>query len=285
MANRFRLPGSADLADTAYWSATEFGAGGAAAPTTGDAVYITRGNDALTTGNLNVELASLTIGAGFTGSLGSSGSSITVRCDSGTVLVAGSKAAQINIAGNGSQALAKVQVETAGGAKVRLTAGTVTLVQRNSGVCDVTGNCVVTTFRGREGSSIIEDNATGVTTLVQTGTGHTVCRRDVTTCITDESARVEIDRDAAVTTAQIGGTAVLNYHSSGTLGTLNQYGGVFDPSNAVVNVTVTTANRYGGRYYSKVGGISAVPGSDPDVSNLGTLTAIAPLSSSLSRNI
>lgn len=265
MTAKYWWPGNTDLDNDASYSTNPYTFSATTKPTTGDTLAILRGGDAITGGDLDVQLAGLEIGSQFYGSIGSAGASIVVRCDSGTVKI-GSTPASINIAGNGTNAIAALEYNGPDGGNVNLTAGTVTRIARRSGRLNVGANCTVVTFHGGAGSTEFDEHGTAVTTLVQTSIGRTISRRNITTGTVSEKGVVETWEDVTVGTLNC--HATWNHRSSGTITAANVMAGVLTNHGALTSATITTLSQFGGMV-EEAGAIAFTIGTPQDYMNLG----------------
>jgi hypothetical protein len=252
MADKYLVAGSVDLSASASWAATIDGAGGDGTPGAGDDVFIMEGSQTINVGltqlNSN-DLGSVTIGAAFTGSLGTAATSATIQCQSGEVNIS-ARGAQVHItAGTGN--LATVNIETSGGATVRLAGGTTATVNLRGGILSIENGATVTTLNQSSGSVTAIAGTTFTTTRV-TG-GALSSERALGTATVDGSAQVTTTEAATVTTLNVHGSSMVNHRSSGTITTANLYGGTLTPAGARQAATITTANRYGGSIVTKTG--------------------------------
>jgi len=255
MPDRYRLPGSPDWNDTAFWSTTRYGVGGSAAPVTGDSVYIMDGADAITsniTGHAAVDLELLYVGPQFTGSIGGAGAALTIAVSnsgSSRLTIDNSPGAFFAFtAGTNGIDLADIRLGSVGGNCVFAGGTVVTILGGKTGSLNVQAACVLSTSIKTAGCSVrIEDNATDIPTG-RFSAGQVVSYRDIDT--------VFVGRNAAYTTLEnvtVDGSITVeglwNCQSTGTVASL-----VLDSTgNANANggpgCTITAAEVYEGASY------------------------------------
>lgn len=252
MAARYFAPSATDINSTASWSTTEGGATGASVPTAGDDVYFWAGSPNVTAGLTalaSIDLGSLTIGPSFTGNIGGAASPFQFLCTSGVVRVS-SRGGFVNLSA-ASGTIADIRVES--GAEVRLTGGTFTSVRGDKGRLTIESGAVVTNLYNNGASTTADYNATEFTVLSCTaGVVETI--RGATTATVDVNGIIRQYRDASntdtIVTLNIYGGRFLKQNST-PITTINMRTGVFDPTGATSNFTVSTLNLYGNNQTSK----------------------------------
>jgi hypothetical protein len=271
MATKYLVSGSTDFGASASWATSRYGAGGTGLPTDDDEVFIVDGSQTVTT-NLDalaaVDLQSLTVGSGFTGSIGTPGSSLEVEISNATtnpptVVIEGNGAfVYLNLVGDGAD---DVTVDASGGANVFFTAGTLTLLKLRSGNVEVQNGCDLVTCHKSGGYLHAAYDATAITTMTNSA-GDARIRRTITTGTLD-AGTVTLDEESSSvshTTLNIHGASV-DLAISGTVTTANLYTGLIGPYGATVSPTITTVNRYGGMLVSRVGSTEMSIGTDNDL--------------------
>lgn len=117
-----------------------------------------------------------------------------------------------------------------------LVGGTFTQVQIGAGVVTIGSSAVVTTLYVTGGTVTIEDNATAITTVVVSGSGKVVCRRQVTTITTSGGGQFSYDDTGAITTATIEAGSIWT-HLQGNI-TTAIIRGRFDASGLKADATI-----------------------------------------------
>lgn len=260
MAIVYFLPTATDLSDTASYSS-------GALPNDGDTLEFREGSQAITaglTGLVGKDLAAVRFLPGFKGTVGAPGSVAVFKVSSGSTatLEINSGGAYINVAAHTVDGIDNMIVRPNSGSVNIGGTGTIASLKCHSSNVFILAGAVVTAL-ANYGAVIDADlNATGFTTaLIQAGSLN--CKRAVTTLTVDGIGVTRVLNAVAVTTANLRGNGLLNYRSTGTLGTCNMDGAsVFTPSGALTNVTLTTLNINSAlaRFYEKVGSISCTPG-------------------------
>lgn len=228
--------------DTAgNWNDLATGVAALAVPATGDSCYISQTAD-LITANLNqtgVTLVNFVIGPGFTGQMGTSGTSLTIAA---TTFSYNGRATLFNI----TAGTAGITTATIGGSgTVSLTGGTTTNLHVGpSGNCYVGPSAVVTTLRGA-GGGINATSGTAFTTTKMKGGVLTSARNLGTLLVSGNGTLVKTTGLATITTGDVESGARLNHTSTGTITTL-EVAGTADAQGAYVGFTVTTLRKYNG---------------------------------------
>lgn len=263
MANRYWLGVSGDWTATANWSTTRYGAGGSAAPTSSDDVYILDGDIDITSNITAVAAQSIRIGGNFSASIGGSGTAMTVNTAACPITIE-------NVATGKTIAIgADAAVTISGIVRIRSTGGgTVTLASGAAGV--------ITTVRcGRQGRVIVsssaavtnlysggiritaEPSSTAFTLLELRGGGNAVASHDIrracTTLTVTNGAVARNYNSVAVTTANVESQGTVFHDSDGTVGTLNAFpAGVF--KSGATAFAITNANIWQGSTTPPEGG-------------------------------
>lgn len=107
MATRYWVGGSGSQSwsNTANWSATAGGAGGASVPTTGDTAYVNSGTSNIDSGLAQTSVSNLSLTVGFSGTIGTASSSLqfgagcTLYATGSPTVYIGAPAASINVIG------------------------------------------------------------------------------------------------------------------------------------------------------------------------------------------
>jgi hypothetical protein len=216
-----------------------------AAPVTGDDVVIKSTNQNITAG-LNqtaVDLASLTITEGYTGSIGNAGSSLTISC-SGTVTITAKGTIRLTA---GSADITTLKVLAAGPEGFFLNGGTTTTVHSGpTGILNISADAVVTNYYGGGMTAIAGASGTAFT-LVEIAAGSIYSDRTAATLrLLGDGCRAVIRRAAAISTAAyVGNGSTYQHNSSGTITLIWVYsGGVATAFDATSNFTVTNSNLF-----------------------------------------
>lgn len=234
MAVRFWVAtsGEKSWADTANWSATDGGAGGASVPATGDTVYVNRGSASIVTG-LNQSAVSLAaLNVNFGGKIGSDGSYLAIGLQSSTTsTLAGGHGGLYLAPSCGDAAVVNVGRHDAvvkfGGGSNTVVAFEPTLYLGDAGTFILGGDC---SFSG-----VIRSSGMGV--IVEAGTGDY--------SLVMEGGRAEIARTPLLAYAYYRGL-IRNVSASTTLaGCEAAYGGVYI-HNSPTTISVASA-RTGGK--------------------------------------
>lgn len=233
-------------------------------PAAGDTLQFIAGSASITAGLADqnaVDLDIIDVTAGFEGSLGSDAGSADFQVEgngggNGLVKLAG----RSNVYLTTTNGIDRIDVKKSGGV-FSLTGGTTVDLFVFSGSVTIGGSAVVTNLYVFGGEVVVDDNATAITTVIQTG-GTLRTSRDFTTC-TANGGNFYADDDTGGTTLNIhGGTS--NLRSTGTFATVNHYAGDLTPRGAVQPIDITTLNLYGtnkqGIYYMEEGGASITAG-------------------------
>lgn len=213
------------------------------------------------------DLQSFRVSPAYGGTIGSSGTSLTLAVSNETTssdprfTFAGSGAAYIAAGGNGIDYL---DIQRAPGG-FWLTGGTTAEVFVSGGRVNIGASATVTTLYILGGEVTIAQGAT-VGTIIKTG-GTLVSEAGCTT-FTQGGAipgRASFRESAAITTANIY-AGIFNFGSTGTLGTCNLYSGTLTPAGAKYNVTVTTLNRYAGsNFVRSASGVTVTVGTEAEI--------------------
>jgi hypothetical protein len=261
MAVKYVITGSTDLSLAASYD-------GAALPSAGDEVFVRDGNQTIVTGLTAVAINRLVFTAGFKGRVGTNATAVSFRVDNGTtprVEIEGGQYYNLSV----STGISEVTVATA--APVYLNGATAfTRVVVHRGTVEVGANTPVTNLHVLGGRVTQQYNATGNTLATVSG-GTLATKRGATTLTAEGGVSFLVD-DAAFTTVNVGGAAQVYHQSTGTIGTLNEYNGLYSPDGAKQDTTVTTANRYGGRLVVRAGVVNADIGTLNDYARAGTET-------------
>lgn len=232
---------------TGTWSTagnwTDLGTGVAAlaAPATGDTVYIVNTNHAIVSGlsQAAVDLAFLTIGSGFTGQIGSSGTPLTIAvANSGAgILTYDGKTTVCNITA-GTNGIAKAIVRGSG--TFGVVAGTWTDLSCGfGGFCQIGPSSIVTGYTGTGGNATA---AAGTTfTTVDLGAGSLISARSLGTVIIAGPAFLQTTAAAASTSVTAGGGSRFNIQGTGIHTLIKALtGSTVDAKGATLPFTVTT---------------------------------------------
>lgn len=228
------------------------------------------------------DLQDVSIFPGFTGSFGTASSPVTLAISNVTTnadptLSVDSPGGTSYVASGGNG----IDIARYYSGRHFLTGGTTATVYVYGGTLEIGASAVVTTLYVYGGTVIIQDNATAITTAYVSGGQIENVGRVFTTANHSEGV-VVLRSDAAVTTYNASGGAVLRHRSTGTITTLNMDGtSTYDPSGALTNTTLTTVNLRSSnvRYYAKAGGISANAGTlnNPAGATLFNAQSAAPI--------
>lgn len=289
MATNYWLDVDGNWTNTANWSL-------AAVPVAADDVYILAGSKAIIT-NLNqsaVTLASLTIGQGFTGTIGTASAYLQISATAWTIgrpttdgsTPTGSSRIKINFGSvqfTGTVLATSASTSDSGYEAVRI------LGTHASNKLYVLGSSLigVGTTTPAETSTISELDVNGATAVVNYGVGVTWTTANVagggtlntntggTTLAVDAASTANTYGSAAITNVNNSGTARLNHRTTTSVATLNAYpGSTTDFSGNPASTIVTTLNFYPG---AAVTVNPANPGhitfTTRALQNCGTLTA------------
>jgi hypothetical protein len=224
MAIAYLNNGSVDLA-AANWS----DAIGLASSAT---CVIDRGGQAITT-NLDwssaitvTRLSYLHIRRPFTGQIGGSDiGPLKINASTNIYYAAGGGALYWQSAGPSSNTTVLFEMPVGTGGKCYMQGGTVTEARIYGSECFINGSTVVTTMYAMLSSSVIEYNATAITTLTVTNGATVYLKRSVTTLnVIDGKVIIDGDGISITTLNQYGG---IIDHRSGDIPTFNQFGGVY----------------------------------------------------------
>lgn len=224
---------------------------GASAPTTSDDVVInsTSQNISIVPGtapSVGNSFTSLTITAGFTGSIGG-GSTGSLNVNATTVTV--SMGGQFIYMSAAAVGITTLNLDSTGAGTFYLTGGTVTTLYAGpSGQLQVGGSATVTTLFG-----------CGMTMLVAAGTSTTISSagilassRNVTTLNVHPGGVAVLKDSSTAGTINTYGNGRVNYLSSGTITTLNLFpNSRFDVAGGQKSFTITNTNRYAGAVLDK----------------------------------
>ncbi len=249
---------------TATWSGTANWSLGTA-PATGDDVVVNFGSCDISAGlsATSVTLASLTIGANFSGTLGTSGVGTTSYLQIGatiqTINAAGSGRIKINtgtlqttatVIGTSSSSsdsgLEPVRlIGTHASNKLYVLGGTVGTGTTNAGEAATWSEVDLS----NDPQSVLNIGAGVTLTTVNCAAGTLTFNSAATTVTTSSGGNIFIYGSGAITTANVGGQIVFNERGNAVT-TLNLYNnGVADFSQNPAAITVTTLNQYGGSQF------------------------------------
>ena len=211
----------------------------------------------------STDYQAVTVTPTYGGTIGSSGTSLTLAVSNATTnpprfTFAGTGPAYIASGGNGIDYL---DIQQAPGG-LWLTGGTTAAVYVTSGTVNIGASATVTLLVIMGGTVTIAQGAT-VTTITKTG-GTLISEAGATT-VTQSGGRAAFREAAAITTLNnYGGT--FEHQSTGTLGTANLFGGLLTPRGALYNVTITTLNRYAGsRFVRSAAGVTVTVGTEGEI--------------------
>jgi hypothetical protein len=214
MATRYWVggAGSKSFQDTANWSATRGGAGGATAPTGTDEAFIESGTSDINSGLSNAAFTGqLTVSAGFSGTIGTSG---------GAGLIA--NLVQLRYSGSGRFAF----FGSSGGnisfariydtrSSVRFVSGTVSALYVGIG-CNVRSSNGVTLTLVQNGGGFIDIGTTGVGTYAGLG-GSAVCVGSAAT-VSLYDGRFQLGGSAPITdSVSVFGSSTYSHKSAGAI--------------------------------------------------------------------
>lgn len=228
------------------WIDLATGVAAVASPASTDTCTINQTSTAITAGlsNAAVDLATLAIGPGFTGSIGAIGTSLTIAVT--TQFTYAGRCSICNItAGTSGIALASV----GGSGTVSLTGGTTTLlVVGPSGTVYVAAAATVT---GLDNSGGVTADAGTAFTTVKQGAGALVSARNLGTA-TITGGVVQATGLATLTSGTIGGAnARLNWNSTGTITFAEvMAAGRADAQGALAGFTITNCTVHPGANYA-----------------------------------
>jgi hypothetical protein len=181
MADRYWLGVSNDFTATANWSTTRNGAGGSAAPTSSDAVYILDGSLDITGNITGVECSAATIGGNFRGNIGTVGTSMTFTTATNGIKVQTCNKQFFNLAA--TTTIATLYIDGTGNGAVNLTGGTFTNTRCGTvGRVVVAAACTVTNLYSAGIVAQIEAGSAATLLDIQAGVGHEL-RRSAATLI------------------------------------------------------------------------------------------------------
>lgn len=228
------------------WNDLATGVAALTSPASGDSCYINQTSSAITAGLSQgaVDLVTLALGPGFTGSIGAIGTSLTIAVT--TQLTYAARCSICNItAGTSGIALASV----GGAGTVSIVGGTTTLlVVGPSGNVNVGASAVVT---GLDNSgSVTADTGTAFTTT-KCGAGTLVSARNLGTLIMGGQAVVRATNAATLTAGYVLSGSTLIWNSTGTATLIETFaGGTSTARGALVGFTITTETVHPGAAYS-----------------------------------
>lgn len=231
-------PGSKSASDTANWSATRNGAGGASVPTSNEAAAIIDGTSNISTG-LNLSALTGTIDINFNGTIGS-GESTGLKTNCQRVTVGGSSSF-VNIETGSAGGVTQLDVYGMNGGTCRVLAG-----GSGVGTVYVGGDCVYkhantasSTIYNGGGGVIISSNTAG-TTVLHNYAGNAICSGNITT-INEYGGVVTVAASATVNAANVYGGLYI-HNSSGTIASMNVFpNGTATDSGATSAFTVTAS--------------------------------------------
>ena len=246
MANKYYVANNG-LNTSSSWAATPYGAGGDGVPADGDDVFF------LTlSGELSVGLDAFETGVPGTITI-SKGCNLFIESGSSMSIGDGTNTCtQIDCQGGGSQwsftaaaanAIDDININTSGVVTITKTTGANSLdnVYIDRGSVNFRGTLKPNIYNF---GGIVDIRGGGTIGTLDCLAGNTVVKDDVTTLNCAGTARVTMDEDTSITTADVRG-GMLNLRSVGTTTTLNQRGGMVSPDGSIGTHTITTANIYG----------------------------------------
>lgn len=256
MADRYHLAGATDWGNAASWHDGVYGA--SAVPLDTEAVYFAEGQDAVVS-NLDqngVDLAFLYETPGFSGRVGSSGTSLKIEVTSGT--------GTFDKGGFGTWYI--VWTTTGGGA------GTCDVVNLRSGSAYILGgtSSVVNVWGGEhrfgdaavlhqlpvtvKGGHVTIEYKSGDTPDVTVHSGTVLCERAIRTLIVKGGRVISrcMKAATAITTATVEGDGYLDLQA-GVITTLNANDGTVDFSHMVKQITLTNSTFAGAKAVARTG--------------------------------
>lgn len=245
--------GDGDWSDANNWSTSRNGAGGNGPPATNDDVFIENLDRPINAGlsQAGVDLASLDISTLPGGSIGSPGSPLNVAV-SGTGTL--SKDGQFYYRGHGnvwfSAGTANVDQLQFFGGRFYQSGGTITDARIGPGYFEVGSSGTITNAYNYGATLIIRDGS-GTVTGIASYAGTTDVSNRALDALTVHGGKLLYRGTTAVVTCNVSRGGILYYASSGTITTLNVYGGVVDSSKAQYPFTVTAATILAGSSYFK----------------------------------
>lgn len=226
MANVERLPGSADVSSTTYYST-------GALPSAGDSLYLAEGEDALASGMTalqGIDLALIAFGPRCKSTITGTPLSITAdRTNTGIVQYEGSANGTLKFTGGTDNDVAKLRWWPTAGARGEFYAiDFLVSIEVTGGTCVIAGSSTAAcTVYVLGGTCILEPHATDTVTAINCWGGTTWIRRAFTTLTVRAGATVYIDLDtySGGTINNDGGYIIW---MSGNVTTLNNWAGTLD---------------------------------------------------------
>jgi len=256
MATRYHLAGTTDFGAGASWHDGVYGASGAPADT--DTLYLSEGQDALTSGmdQAGIDLTAMYETPGFSGRVGGTGSPLKIELNQG-----------IGTFDKGGHGIWYCQWITTGGG-----AGTCKIANLRSGSCTISaGTTSAVNIYGGEhrftdgavlnsvpvivkgGLCTIEYKASDTPDITVHGGTAYIYRAFGTLTVKAGRAVVQVMKAAAAgTTCTIEGTGIVDMQA-GNLTTLNANGGQIAFSNMVKPITITNSTFNGARAVARSG--------------------------------
>lgn len=242
MADVYHKEGTTDWNDANSWETSTGGAG--TVPVSTNGVYIAEGADVINTnvtGHTAVDCASIYVTENFRGTIGGSGTSLTIACDNtstGVLTYEAGGGAMYYTAGTAGCYLLRVQPRAG---KFWLTGGTINSgIEVSSGELDINASAVVNTkfLRCYGGTTEVAYKGSDVITTHDVRGGIVTMRR-VCTTINVTGGVLNLFVEAAAT-----GTTTLNLfggtvrHYAGNIPVFNVYGGTYDGTVAARPITL-----------------------------------------------